>query len=93
MEIKLVTAAEILPLRHKILRPGEKIEKAMYPDDNDPANFHCAIYLENQIVSVATLVKESKVEFEGEGYRLRGMATETTKQNLGLGESRFNLWA
>ncbi len=87
MKIKFVTAAEILPLRHKILRPAEKIEKAMYPDDNDPANFHCAVYLENQIVSVATFVKESKSEFNGLGYRLRGMATETTKQNLGLGKA------
>ncbi len=87
MEIKLVTAADILPLRHKILRPGEKIEKAMYPDDDDSDTFHVAVYLENQLGSVATFVKESKSEFNGFGYRLRGMATESTRQNLGLGKA------
>ena len=90
MEIKIVTAAEVLPLRHKILRPGEKMEKAMYPDDNDSTHFHCAVFLENKIVCVATFVQESKSDFSGFGFRLRGMATDTNMQGKGLGKTVLN---
>lgn len=87
MIIKTVPASEIISLRHKILRPNQARETAMYPDDDEFQNFHCAVFLDDQIVSIATFIKESKSDFKGIGFRLRGMATDSTKQKLGLGKA------
>ncbi len=38
--IRQITAAETIPLRHFVLRPHQPVSACHYPGDDDEANFH-----------------------------------------------------
>ena len=76
MDIKVVTAKDIRPLRNLVLRPKLPIETTYYDLDNDIETFHLASIMDNTIISIGTFYPENDVELQTKnGYRLRGMAT------------------
>ena len=76
MDIKVVTAKDIRPLRNLVLRPNLPIETTYYDLDNDIETFHLASIMDNTIISIGTFYPENDVELQTKnGYRLRGMAT------------------
>ncbi len=86
MEIRLVTAAETRPLRHKVLRPNQPISMCEYPDDEHPNSFHLAYFLDGEIVSIASYYNHDEPKVEAKNpYRLRGMATEPKHRGKGYG--------
>jgi S-adenosylmethionine:tRNA ribosyltransferase-isomerase len=87
--IKHVNIEQVIPLRAKILRNGI-IEKSSFPHDEDETTLHFGVVENDNIVSIASLYKENYKETEGNGYRLRGMATEKNYQNKGYGNAVLN---
>lgn len=90
-DIKRVPVGAVISLRHRILRPGLPIETASFEHDDEPTTLHvAAIPLDPQsrkacggAISCATFVLD---EWEGQkAFKLRGMATDTAYQGLGVG--------
>ena len=76
MDIKVVAAKDIRPLRNLVLRPNLPIETTYYDLDNDIETFHLASIMDNTIISIGTFYPENDIELQTkDGYRLRGMAT------------------
>ena len=76
MDIKVVAAKDIRPLRNLVLRPNLPIETTYYDLDNDIKTFHLASIMDNTIISIGTFYPENDIELQTKnGYRLRGMAT------------------
>jgi GNAT superfamily N-acetyltransferase len=75
--------AEILPLRHRILRAGLPFEAARFEGDSDPATRHYAAVAGEVPVGCLTLMPSA---WEGRpAWQLRGMATDANEQRRGLG--------
>lgn len=85
---EIISAAETIDLRSRILRPGQPIEICHYPGDDLPSSFHLGIRNEKgQVICNGTFVQQPH-EYFSEAvlpYRLRGMATDTIFQGQGLG--------
>ena len=76
MDIKVVAAKDIRPLRNLVLRPNLPIETTYYDLDHDIETFHLASIMDNTIISIGTFYPENDIELQTKnGYRLRGMAT------------------
>ena len=76
MDIKVVVAKDIRPLRNLVLRPNLPIETTYYDLDNEIETFHLASIMDNTIISIGTFYPENDIELQTKnGYRLRGMAT------------------
>ncbi len=84
--IKFITAMDTLPLRSRVLRNGESLDACHFQGDVDPDTFHMG-YLspENEVVCILTCQLESMEQYDGLGYRLRGMATHPEWQGKGIG--------
>jgi ribosomal protein S18 acetylase RimI-like enzyme len=83
----LISSSEALPLRARILRPGQAQSAASFPDDESSSTFHIGVFNEQKLVCVATLVVEKHPYFTSykNSFRLRGMATDTEFQGQGAG--------
>lgn len=78
-----VAVAEILPLRHRILRPGLPFETARFDGDLDAATRHFAATAGNGPIACLSLMSST---WEGRpAWQLRGMATAEREQGRGLG--------
>lgn len=77
MRIRAIKWEETLPIRHKVLWPN-KPESFCRVDGDELAN-HYGVYIEEKLVSVASIYIEDKVA------RLRKFATLVEFQNAGLG--------
>jgi predicted GNAT family N-acyltransferase len=78
-----VAVAEILPLRHRILRAGLPFETACFDGDDDESTRHYAAVSGLEPVCCLSLMPS---EWEGRpAWQLRGMATDAAVQGRGLG--------
>jgi GNAT superfamily N-acetyltransferase len=81
--VRAATAAELITLRHRMLRQGLPIVEAHFPGDDRPSTRHAGAFANGQAVCCATLMVQP---WEGEtAWRLRGMATDPTMQRTGIG--------
>lgn len=87
--IRRVRAADIRPLRHLALRPGQPFEQTVYAGDDDPATVHFGAFAEEGLVGAASLYREDRPGHGGAapGWRLRGMATDPGARGLGHGRA------
>ena len=84
--VQFVTAEEIRPLRHKMLRQGKDFSTTKYERDNEKNTFHLAAFVDNKIVSCATFYPEETNKFMSKkSFRLRGMATDSDYFRKGFG--------
>jgi len=75
--------AEILPLRHRILRAGLPFDAARFEGDDEPATRHYAAVSGEVILGCLSLMPSA---WEGRpAWQLRGMATDAAVQGRGLG--------
>jgi ribosomal protein S18 acetylase RimI-like enzyme len=73
-------ARVVRPLRAAVLRPGQPPEAAVFPGDDDPRAGHVALRDGGgRVVAVGSVFPE------GEGFRVRGMATDPAARGRGLG--------
>jgi GNAT superfamily N-acetyltransferase len=86
-EIRLITTADAIPLRKKILRPEETNNAGvMYAGDDFSTTYHFGIFVDQKLCGVSTFLSEPIADFPAKlPYRLRGMAVESELQGQGLG--------
>lgn len=92
MLIKFIRSDETYSLRHDVLRPHKPLSDVMYDTDELEGTFHVGVYIESELISVASFNKEHLAGVDGEKhYRLRAMATLPEYRKLGLGRAIVEL--
>ena len=88
-ELLIVKAPDCLPLRERILRPGQPPSAYSYAQDTDPRAIHFGLRQGKALVGVASLLPElrsaSSYSTGPEQWRLRGRAVESDRRGKGLG--------
>ena len=85
-EIRTLTAAEVLPLRHAILRPGRPPETACFANDDAPGTCHLGAYRNGELLAVASLYLEAMPgRAEVSAIQIRGVVTLPQARGTGLG--------
>ena len=86
VSIKKITSAKALPIRHRILRKGEAIERCIYPSDDLETTLHFGLY-ENEVLSGIISVFETKKDIftDEKQFQIRGMAVLENHRNKGFG--------
>lgn len=91
VSIRAISAAETLPVRLPVLRPGRPLESAIFAGDDEPTTIHLAACAANEVVGVVSLMKTPMVEqIDQLAYQLRGMATQPEWQGKGVGRELLN---
>ncbi len=92
--VRPVPAADVRPIRHKVLRPGQPATSCCYPEDDRPGARHFAALHKGSRVGAASVYHEDPAaEFAvpglnpGGGWRLRGMATVDEIRGTGAGSA------
>lgn len=87
MIVKPIAYLQTYDLRHRVLRPHQPVEAAHYLEDHQVDCFHFGAFEQDQLIGVVSLYQEDHPELSGGfHYRLRGMAVEPKKQDLGVGK-------
>jgi GNAT superfamily N-acetyltransferase len=86
LTIRRARIEEILALRHRILREGLPLEAANFAGDRDETTLHVGAFdASNVTLGCASMMLNA---WEGEpAWQLRGMATDTSLQSLGVGKA------
>lgn len=95
--VRAVPAADVVPLRHRVLRPGQPPERCVYPEDDLPGARHFAALSMGRMVGAASLYPEDPPTDSpagptpgipaGPAWRLRGMATLDEVRGTGIGSA------
>jgi GNAT superfamily N-acetyltransferase len=83
--VRRATAAEVLPLRAKILRPNQPIDAARWDCDPLPDTRHWLISEGDRVLGVATVLKSPFPAGDGPSWQLRGMAVDDGERGRGTG--------
>ncbi len=84
--VRQVAAAEVLSLRHSVLRAGLPPDTARFAGDEEPESRHFGAYRGSQLVGVATLLVRAEPSRPGvPALQLRGMATLPEVRGEGFG--------
>ena len=85
-ELAAVTAADVRPLRERVLRPGQSPEQLTYPGDDDPLSLHVAATRAGVVLAVASIMPEGLPGDPLPGdWRIRGMASTPDVRGRGIG--------
>lgn len=87
IQVRRVTAVDVVPLRRKVLRQGMPAETAIFPGDDEPETFHLGAMRNGEIVGIATfLVRPYPLDAgKARAWQLRGMAVDPVLQGQGVG--------
>lgn len=87
-QAELITTADTIDLRDRVLRGPRPLESCYYAEDNLESTFHLGVRDENgKVISNGTFMQQAhpKLAEARCAYRLRGMATDPSQQKQGLG--------
>lgn len=84
MTIKIIKPEDTFEIRKKVLRENIPLPFE-FPGDFDNDTTHFGFFVDEKLVSVATILKSSHPYFEGNQYQLRGMATLSEYQGKEIG--------
>src|SRR5215469_9174397 len=88
VEVRQISAAETVPLRHAVLRPGRPVETALFGGDDSPSTKHFGAFRNGRLLCIASLYEAELPEEPGVGaIQLRGMATAADVPRTGLGRA------
>ena len=86
VEIRILGLAEILPIRHEVLRPGRPLETARYANDEEPGVVHLGAYRDGELLAVGSLYVAEMPDRPGvAAIQIRGVATLPKARGTGLG--------
>ena len=89
VRIGLAKLADIIDLRHVVLRQGLGREAAIFEGDEAPSSHHFAAFADGKCVGCATFHLN---QWEGKpAYQLRGMATAADFRSGGIGTELLKL--
>lgn len=83
--VKFIQSDEVLPLRSLVLRNGKPFSECVFEGDDRYDTFHLGYAVGEEILSVATFMRNDFFPDEGVGYQLRGMATHPESGGKGYG--------
>ncbi len=84
---QVVDVSVVRILRGEVLRAGRPPEASVMPDDDHPLSRHVAVYLDDVLVSVGSVLPGEPpwAPERRPGWRIRGMATRDGYRGRGLG--------
>jgi len=85
--VKFIHAQEVLPLRSLVLRNGKPFDQCIFPSDELEGAFHLGFFIDQYLISIASLLPSNYFENKGSGYQLRGMATHPDCTGKGYGSA------
>jgi predicted GNAT family N-acyltransferase len=88
--VRRSVVAELIDLRHRVLRAGLPREQAMFPGDDLPGSFHFGAFTEANLCVGCASFHLSTWE-DQPAYQLRGMATEPAWKGKGVGTQVLTL--
>ncbi len=83
--IRTVSANDVYPLRHRVLRPHQTLAECVWAQDTDPDTVHFGAEANGQIIGVASIATCPREGDPQNTWRLRGMATDPEWQGRGIG--------
>lgn len=89
LQIRVVQAEDLRPLRNDVLRPGLPYETTRFDGDDDSTTIHIAAYdKNNKVVGIGSLLKNAwSGAPDKSAYQLRGMAVAKSLQGTGAGKA------
>jgi predicted GNAT family N-acyltransferase len=81
--VRRAATAEVLDLRHRVLRPGQPRESAHFPGDEAQDTRHWVAVQSDRVVGVVSVMR---AESDGVLWQLRGMAVDPDLRGQGVGE-------
>jgi len=85
LQISEITAAETYTVRHPVLREGRPVASCAMPGDDAEDTLHLGLFDTEKLIGVVSLMHNSKPQFTGSQYQLRGMAVLAEYQGKKLG--------
>ncbi|UCE92645.1 MAG: GNAT family N-acetyltransferase [Flavobacteriaceae bacterium] len=85
IRIKRIEVEKTYPLRKDILRKGMTLSHKM-PGDEEKESLHLGLYADEELVCVGSFMKNTRKDFSGVQFQLRGMATSEKFQKKGFGK-------
>jgi ribosomal protein S18 acetylase RimI-like enzyme len=86
LDIRIIAASETYPLRHKILRQNEPIEKCVYPFDTAASTVHFGLFEKNALLGIISVFETKNEIFNDQKqFQIRGMAVLENQQKKGYG--------
>lgn len=83
--VRQVSANDVYPLRHRVLRPHQTLADCVWAQDTDDDTAHFAAEIGGQIIGVASIALCPREGDPLNTWRLRGMATAPEWQGHGIG--------
>jgi GNAT superfamily N-acetyltransferase len=88
LNLRPITAAETRQLRQRVLRPNQRPEEQVYPNDDAPDTLHAGAFHDGKLVGIATVFHDAPPgETNPRAWRLRGMAVLPAMQQQGIGRA------
>ena len=84
-EVRRVSAEDVRPLRHLVLRPGRPFEETAFPGDDAPGAAHFGAFRNDELLAVATLLDSPHPALAGRACQVRGMASHPSVRGAGYG--------
>jgi predicted GNAT family N-acyltransferase len=85
IEVKEIEAKETYPLRLTVLRKGIDLPYK-FKEDFDEDTFHLGVFSSDELVGIATFIRNEIDDFDETQYQLRGMATLLKVRRKGFGK-------
>jgi GNAT superfamily N-acetyltransferase len=82
--LRRASLAEILALRHAVLRPGLPRESAVFDGDDAPSTRHYGAVVAREAVGCLSFMRRDR---DGPAHQLRGMATAASARGTGVGRA------
>jgi GNAT superfamily N-acetyltransferase len=90
--VRRANAAELIDLRHRVLRAGLPISEASFASDELATNYHFGAFTNPQTSTAICCATFHLNRFENSpAWQLRGMATDPAWTSKGLGKAVLNL--
>lgn len=86
VQIRKISPQDTYPLRREVLRKGTTLPLEM-AGDLDATTLHLGLFVNNELLSIASFMSARHEGLQGVQYQLRGMATTPGHQGKGLGRS------
>ena len=84
-QIRFIKVEQTFPIRREVLRKNIDLPYQL-EGDFDKETFHLGAFVNDELVSIVSLIKKNIDVLKGEQFQLRGMATAAKYRGRGYGE-------
>ena len=84
-QIRFIKVEQTFPIRREVLRKNIDLPYQL-EGDFDKETFHLGAFVNDELVSIVSLIKKNIDVLKGEQFQLRGMATAAKYRGRGYGK-------